>query len=123
VPHEGYDDIATDNDFMLIFLATSVDLMEGQVGLVRLNNDPILPAAADIVAVMGWGVVDTETGKLSDALMEVDVDVITNKDCETSSDGTDNYTDQITDNMLGAMDMGEDLCQGYSRGPLVLLFF
>jgi trypsin len=119
VPHEDYDDSTTDHDFMLIFLATPATLEENEVGLVRLNNDPSLPAAGDIVTVMGWGV--TETGELSDVLMEVDVDVITNEDCEISSDGTDNYNGQITENMLCAKDKGEDSCQGDSGGPLVAL--
>ena len=121
VPHEDYDDSTTDNDYMLIFLTTPAELVEDEVGLIGLNKNPALPAAGDVVTVMGWGVVDTETGDLSDVLMEVDVDVITNEDCEISSDGTDNYNGQITENMLCAMDMGEDSCQGDSGGPLVLL--
>ena len=121
VPHEDYDDSTTDNDYMLIFLTTPAELVEDEVGLIRLNKNPALPAAGDVVTVMGWGVVDTETGDLSDVLMEVDVVVITNEDCEISSDGTDNYNGQITENMLCAMDMGEDSCQGDSGGPLVLL--
>ena len=121
VPHEDYDDSTTDNDYMLIFLTTPAELVEDEVGLIGLNKNPALPAAGDVVTVMGWGVVDTETGELSDVLMEVDVDVITNEDCEISSDGTDNYNGQITENMLCAMDMGEDSCQGDSGGPLVLL--
>ncbi len=88
---------------------------------MRLNNNPKLPAAANIVTVMGWGVIDTETGSLSNVLMEVDVDVITNEDCETSLDGEDNYTGMITNSMLCAMGMGEDSCQGDSGGPLALL--
>ncbi len=119
VPHEDYDASTTDHDFMLVFLATPAELVENEVGLVRLNDDPSVPAAGDIVTVMGWGV--TETGDLSDVLMEVDVDVITNEDCEISSDGTDNYNGQITENMLCAMDTGEDSCQGDSGGPLVIL--
>ena len=118
VPHEDYDASTTDHDFMLVFLATPAELVEN-VGLVRLNDDPSIPAVGDIVTVMGWGV--TETGELSDVLMEVDVDVITNEDCEISSDGTDNYNGQITENMLCAMDTGEDSCQGDSGGPLVIL--
>ena len=70
---------------------------------------------------MEWGVIDTETDSLSNILMEVDMDVITNEECKTSLDGTDNYNGLITNNMLCSMDMGEDLCQGDTRGPLILL--
>ena len=52
------------------------------------------------------------TGSLSDKLMEVDLSVITNKICDTSSGDT--YS------MLCAMDFGKDLCQGDSGGPLML---
>ena len=44
--------------------------------------------------------------------MEVDLSVITNKICDTSSGDT--YS------MLCAMDFGKDLCQGDSGGPLML---
>jgi len=121
VPHEEYDDTTTDYDFMLVFLATPAELVENEVGLIRVNDDPSLPAPGDVVTVIGWGVTDTETGSLSKVLMEVDVDVISNEDCEMSSDGTDSYNHQITENMLCAMDKGEDSCQGDSGGPLILL--
>jgi len=71
--------------------------------------------------VTEWGINDTETDALSNILMEVDVDVITNEECETSLDGMDNYNGPITNHMLCSMDMGEDLCQGDTRGPLILL--
>jgi hypothetical protein len=88
--------------------------------LVKLNNDASLPAEGDDVKVMGWGVTNTNTGSLSDVLMEVDVSVVTNEKCDASSDGSDSYEGQITENMLCAMDKGEDSCQGDSGGPLVL---
>ncbi|KAL3765494.1 hypothetical protein ACHAW5_007377 [Stephanodiscus triporus] len=119
LPHEDYDADTTDSDFMLIFLKEPVDLVDG-VGLVRLNNDPKSPRPGDDVTVMGWGVTDTNTGSLSDVLIEVSVNVITNEDCDASGDGKDNYNGQITENMLCAKDKGEDSCQGDSGGPLVL---
>ena len=120
VPHKKYNNDTTDNDFMLVFLKDPAELKEGQVGLVKVNNDASLLAECDDVTVMGWGVTNTNTGLLSDVLMEVDVSVVTNKKCDTSSDGSDSYKGQITENMLCAMDKGEDSCQGGSGGPLVL---
>ncbi len=59
--------------------------------------------------------------ELSNELMEVDVKLITNEDCEQSSDGMGNsYHNQIMENMMCAKDLGKDLCQGDSGGPLVL---
>ena len=118
LPHEDYDADTTDHDFMLIFLEEPADLVD-EVGLVRLNNDPQLPLPGDEVIVMGWGVTNTNTGELSDVLIEVSVEVITNEECDASGDDTDNYNDQITENMLCARDNGEDSCQGDSGGPLV----
>ena len=59
--------------------------------------------------------------ELSNELMEVDVKLITNEDCEQSSDGMGNsYHNQIMENMMCAKDLGKDSCQGDSGGPLVL---
>lgn len=118
LPHEDYDADTTDYDYMLIFLEEPADLSDG-VGLVRLNNDPESPLPGDEVVVIGWGVTDTDTGDLSDVLMEVSVNVISNDECEDSKDDMDSYKGQITENMLCARDNGEDSCQGDSGGPLV----
>ncbi|KAL3769684.1 LOW QUALITY PROTEIN: hypothetical protein ACHAW5_010265 [Stephanodiscus triporus] len=118
LPHEDYDADTTDYDYMLIFLEEPADLSAG-VGLVRLNNDPESPLPGDEVVVIGWGVTDTDTGELSDVLMEVSVNVISNDECEDSKDDMDSYKGQITENMLCARDNGEDSCQGDSGGPLV----
>eukprot|EP01083_Nonionella_stella_P208123 755526_1 len=70
---------------------------------------------------MGWG--DTDKGsatKLSNVLMKVRVNCISNSQCDRSSDGRDNYNGQITKNMLCAEHrQAKDSCQGDSGGPLV----
>lgn len=99
VPHPNYDDSISDMDFMLIFLSGAATL-DDQVGLVTLNKDSALPAVGNGVTVMGWGVVNTIANELADALMEVDVTVLSNDDCEDSSDGIDSYTGQISENMV-----------------------
>jgi secreted trypsin-like serine protease len=62
--------------------------------------------------------------EMSNVLMEVDINLIRNKECESCTginQGTKtNYHDQITESMLCAMDLGEDSCQGDSGGPLML---
>lgn len=125
VPHPNYDSQLTDNDFMLVYLEEDATLSD-TVGLVSVNSDPSLPAETQEVVSMGWG--DTHAADditwLSDVLMQVGVNVISNEECDDSqgeaSWGSDNYHDQITDNMLCARDNGQDSCQGDSGGPLVI---
>ena len=120
VPHRKYDDATADNDFMLVFLKEPAELKKKKVGLIKLNNNSSLPGVDDSVKAMGWGVTDTNIGSLSDILMEVDVNVISNKKCDSSSDENDSYKGQITDSMICAVGKREDACQGDSGGPLVL---
>ena len=50
--------------------------------------------------------------------------IISNADCDASSDGSNSYNGQITDSMIcaGIPDVGGmDACQGDSGGPIVSL--
>ena len=49
----------------------------------------------------------------------VDVNVISNQECDNSGQGQDSYKNQITSNMLCARANNKDSCQGDSGGPLV----
>jgi len=116
-PHPNYNDRKTDNDFMLVFLNGPVTL-NADVNTVRLNPQDSLPADGSSAIAMGWGVT-RENGSLSDVLMEVGVNVMSNQECSQSSDGRDTYQGDITENMLCASDRNEDSCQGASGGPLI----
>ena len=88
------------------------------------------------VTVMGWG--DTHPADdirtLAEELMETEVFVVSNEECEQSNGtvgGTEiagstiggyeeDYHNQISENMMCAKDSGEDSCQGDSGGPLVI---
>jgi trypsin len=119
--HPEYDDDTTDNDFMLVFLSrpTTEDAQ-----LVHVESD-VVPVDTN-VTVMGWGDTDPahNVSEPATELMEVEVSIISNEDCDASTgtigDWTDNYHDQITENMMCAKDSGEDSCQGDSGGPLVI---
>mmetsp|Transcript_5285 Transcript_5285/g.9706 ORF Transcript_5285/g.9706 Transcript_5285/m.9706 type:complete len:441 (-) Transcript_5285:67-1389(-) len=124
VPHPRYNDKTTDFDLMLLFLQSAAKL-NGEVGLVKLNDDSSAPSVNDKMTVMGWGDTDIRdnVSKLSDELMEVQVNVISNRDCDDSKGNiggySENYNGQITQNMLCAKANRKDSCQGDSGGPLV----
>lgn len=113
LPHTRYDSDNIDNDFMLLFLS---DLAPQEAAFVKLNSDPVVPAAGSSVTVMGHGLTVTvhngiELGT-SKELIESKVNIISNEECQ-QSEGiiTVPYTDfevkvnetfkeYITENML-----------------------
>jgi len=119
--HPGYDDDTTDNDFMLLFLESPITDYE------PVQVDPSFIPEDTAVTVMGWGDthIDDDISELANELMEVEVFVISNDDCDASESHEEgweyDYNDQITDNMLCAEHKHErDACQGDSGGPLVV---
>lgn len=115
IPHPNYDPVSADNDIALLRLTTN-------------SNQPIitLPAqGADALyvdgtnaMVMGWGVVDDNTGNTADVLQKVQVGVISQSTCNSSS----SYDGDLTSNMFcaGFLTGGKDACQGDSGGPLAV---
>ncbi|KAL3823874.1 hypothetical protein ACHAXA_005456 [Cyclostephanos tholiformis] len=133
IPHPNFSDLLmsifgiVDSDFMLVFLQgpSTAD----NVVTVKLNSDPSVPSVGRNVTVMGWGDTDIRPGDayqvMSEVLMNVDVNVISNEECEASEgyveDGTySTYNGHITANMLCASADGKDSCQGDSGGPMII---
>ena len=133
VPHPNYSEVLSsvlgmmDSDFMLLFLerASTAD----DVVTVKLNSDPSVPGEGQNLTVMGWGDTDIRPGLayqgLSNELMNVDVNAISNNECEASEGYDENgdywsYKGKITASMLCARANGKDSCQGDSGGPLVI---
>ncbi len=112
VEHPGYDPSISDKDFGLVILAKVVV----NARIVRLNENDLYPAVGASVTVAGWGdttLSDTKS-QVSDSLMRVNLNVISNADCEDSSDGRgSSYFNQITENMICATynGGGKDACQ------------
>jgi len=95
------------------------------VEIVQLS--PYVISEGTNVTVMGWGDThkDEDIKELATELMEVEVTVVTNQECEQSkSDDIGfeyDYKDQITGNMMCAENVEvKDSCQGDSGGPLVI---
>eukprot|EP00804_Cyclotella_cryptica_P019408 CCRYP_006591-RA/>CCRYP_006591-RA protein AED:0.03 eAED:0.03 QI:3071/1/1/1/0.75/0.4/5/2863/486 len=123
MPHPEYDDTTTDNDFNLVFLSRPVSAKN--LKLVTLNDEDDMPAVGDSVHVSGWGDTTKEDDiqTLSNALMTVELKVISNDECDASKGSIggydETYNGQITPNMMCAKDPNQDACQGDSGGPLV----
>lgn len=124
MPHPKYNDMTTDNDFNLVFLSRPVSAKN--LKLVTLNNEDDMPAVGDSVHVSGWGdtAKEDDIQTLSNALMTVELKVISNDECSASKGSIggfdETYNGQITPNMMCAKDPNQDACQGDSGGPLVV---
>ena len=105
---------------MLVVLSSPA-ILNSDVSLVSLNSAASQPSVGDDVTVMGWGdtLISESNTRLSNVLMHVKVNCISNAECDASTDGRDTYEDQITDSMLCAKRQAKDSCQGDSGGPLV----
>jgi secreted trypsin-like serine protease len=118
--HPDYDFDLDKNDIGLIFLQKPVTI---DLPLLRPNDDSSLPVPGSTVYVMGWG--DTDPTKsiqnMPDELMIVELEVISNADCEKAESGTDSYDGYISDDMLCTEYEGQDACQGDS-GESITLF-
>jgi len=131
--HPQYDENNSNNDYGLIFLSSEVTVTTTaqQQQIVTLNQDNAYPPVGSTVTAMGWG--DTnptdEIVMASSTLQQVNLNIISNVDCEDSTDGGGiNYEGQITNNMICAHDVkggGKDACQVrddyHHRDKLVLL--
>lgn len=121
--HPQYKDASGsfDNDFMVIKLYGW-----SEFDTVRLNFNPNVPSAFEELYVAGWGVISTTTQETADKLKEVSVNYMTNEECKNKKGYVAGFSqiysfqNKITDNMMCAIDVGEDACQGDSGGPLIL---
>jgi len=110
--HPEYDSNTFANDVMLIKLKENSSYTP--VTLDNGSNNAITAHNAD-VTVFGWGTTSSG-GPSSDKLLEVELDVVSNADCNEDyfSSG------YITDDMICAARYGKDSCQGDSGGPLIM---
>ncbi|XP_064844866.1 transmembrane protease serine 9-like isoform X2 [Oncorhynchus masou masou] len=112
--HPNYISSTSDNDMCLLKLSSSVTFTN-YIRPVCLAAQGSSFYAGTTSWVTGWGTLSSG-GSLPQALQEVDVPVVGNRQCNC------NYgAGSITDNMIcaGLSAGGKDSCQGDSGGPLV----
>ncbi|KAJ1133438.1 hypothetical protein NDU88_011733 [Pleurodeles waltl] len=112
IQHPKYSSYNTNNDFMLVKLATPAKF--------NTNVQPIkmgvnCPAEGNQCLVSGWGNLRTSGVQYPEALQCLDLPVLSSSSCNKA------YPGQITENMFcaGYLEGGKDSCQGDSGGPLV----
>jgi len=116
IVHPKYEDSTIDNDFMIIVLEE-----KSALDPICLAEENVLIGENQKLHVYGFG--ETENAYSSDSLLEVDVDYISNEECQTLYDslGDNTYDFSITNNMMCAdsSNEGKDSCYGDSGGPLI----
>ena len=116
--HPSYSTRTDEFDVALLKLDRPADL---DIPLVRINGNDNVPDTRTTVTVMGWG--DTNPSSAQDLaknLMEVNLDVISNSQCEKSKKNNDSYKGSIYQSMICTQTRNKDACQGDSGGPLVI---
>jgi len=112
VIHPKYNDSNDVYDIALVFLANSVD---ESVDYLRVNGDSNFPEEGTEVVAMGWGDTDPrESSNYPTNLQSVDLETISNEECDDAKKGGDSYKGWIYDSMLCTWTKNKDACQGDS---------
>jgi trypsin len=110
-PHPDYNSNSEENDYMLVKLQAAVPNAQ----VVTLNFNAGFPLPNQELRVIGVGTT-SQGGSVADFLREVDVDHISNSDCN-SYYGQGSINDDVMI-CAGVVAGGMDSCQGDSGGPL-----
>jgi len=113
--HPNYEIFDGDDyDVALIYLEKPVNTSVGSMtSVVTLNTNGSVPEDGQIASFAGWG--DTASDDAIDIwstyLLEVETDVISNKECEQFGDLTFSYEGRVTGNMICTFSACKDSCQ------------
>jgi secreted trypsin-like serine protease len=120
VIHQGYNSATFENDIALWFLPIPI-AEDDNFKFATLNEDPTVPADGEELFVSGWGrTVEGNPLSVSFILLGTNVDYVTNEQCQSDYDKTENPPNTITDGMMCVARDGTGTCQGDSGGPLML---
>ena len=96
------------------------DVVDVFIPLPIVNYNNYYPPPGSTTYVLGWGAMESD-GAAATELMTVDLQVISNEDCENAEYGGNNYNRMIYDDMIcTTSNGGQDACQGDSGGPLII---
>lgn len=119
ITHPDYDFISQDFDIALVQLQQPVT---PAVTLPLISGNPNLTGAT--ATVIGWGNMsdDPQYNFYPFKLQEVQVPIISNRECREVAEQQGDSPKTITGNMLcaGYLSGGKDSCQGDSGGPLMV---
>uniref|UniRef100_A0A8C7M077 Transmembrane serine protease 13 n=1 Tax=Oncorhynchus kisutch TaxID=8019 RepID=A0A8C7M077_ONCKI len=116
IVNENYNNVTNDQDIAILKLASPVDFTNAVQPACLPAFDQTFPHGTKCWT-SGFGTTDEGAAKPSKDLMEVAVDIIDVRVCNSSKV----YSGSVSNNMLCAGDLkgGRDSCQGDSGGPLV----
>lgn len=125
-PHENYRVWRRYNDVALFRLAKKLDFSNPNVRPVCLPTPDMENRnfTGETVKVIGWGTTSFG-GDIAPNLMEVDVPVVNNEECNNAYKSVEGstvaYPEGINRNFVcaGSPEGGKDSCQGDSGGPLL----
>ena len=109
--HPNYDSSILNYDFSLLKIKETVDFMTlRHIRPICLPREAINDYKNFVATVTGWGMLYSTSSSGSSVLMEVDVRVLSNFECQMK------YEDDISSQMLcaGVDEVGKDSCQGDS---------
>jgi len=119
--HPDYGSRSMDDyDIGLVFLRKSLLSHDHDIEFPKLNRDLSFPSAGAKTTTMGWGLTNLDNQWLPEELMAVELDVISNSECEAASRGGYSYSGYVYDSMICTETTDKDACQGDSGGPLVV---
>ena len=93
IKHQRYSFSTDSFDMGLLVLKRPVSVVS-QYDLIRIHADDVFPLPGEMSRVMGWGDTDPDGAKLSVSysLREVDVPVISNKECKSAKGSVNGYS-------------------------------
>ena len=104
IKHPRYSFSRDSFDMGLLLLKRPVSVVS-QDDLIRINADDAFPLPGEMSRVMGWGDTDPDGAKLSVSysLREVDVPVISNKECKSAKGSVNGYSSNYEDHIFNSM--------------------